>query len=54
MPTSVAGLRGDLRSGTLGLFSFGVLLAGFGERESEPDPGIFSWRAVRGVEGDFL
>lgn len=54
MHTSVAGLRGDLRSIILGLLSFGVLLAGWGEAEfeSEPDPGALSWRAVRGVAGD--
>ena len=55
MNTSVAGLHGDLRSVTLGLLSFGVLFAEFGdEAESESVPGVFSWRAVRGVAGDFL
>jgi hypothetical protein len=54
--TSDIGLRGDLRSTTLGLLSFGVLLAGCGEEEnaSESDPGVLSWRAVWGVVGDFL
>lgn len=54
--TSVIGLLGDLRSTTLGLLSFGVLLAGLGDEptESESAPGTLSWRAVRGVAGDFF
>lgn len=54
MSTSDAGLRGDLRSRTFGVLSFGVLLVGFTEGESESGPGILSFRAVRGVAGDFL
>lgn len=47
------GLRVDLT--TLGLLSFGVLLAGWGEEtESPSEPGVFSCRAVRGVAGDVL
>lgn len=50
--TSVAGVLGDRRSTTLELLSFGVLLAGFGdETGSESDPGVLSFRAVRGVAG---
>ena len=52
--TSDTGLRGDLRSVTLGL-DFGVLVALFrDETESASDPDVLSWRAVRGVAGDFL
>lgn len=54
MSTSDAGLRGDLRSRAFGVLSFGVLLVGFTEGESESGPGILSFRAVRGVAGDFL
>lgn len=41
---------------TFGLLSFGVFLAGFGEEETESESafGVFNWRAVRGVTGDFL
>lgn len=38
---------------TLGLLSFGVLLAGFGETQSVSAPGVMSCR-VRGVAGDFF
>ena len=38
---------------TLGLLSFGVLPAGFGEAELFSDPGVLSFR-VRGVTGDFF
>lgn len=51
MYTSVAGVRGDRRSTTLGLLSLGVLLFG-DENESGSDPGVLSFRAVRGVVGD--
>lgn len=48
--TSETGLRGDLRSRTLGLLSFGVLLlAEIGdEEESGSSAAIFSGRAARG------
>lgn len=54
--TSTAGLRGDWRRPTtLGLLSFGVLLAGFrDETESTSGPEVPSFRAVFGVAGDFL
>lgn len=54
--TSITGLRGDLRSTTLGLLSLGVLIDGRGEDEnlSESAPAILSWRAVRGVAGDLF
>lgn len=53
--TSIAGLRGDRRPITLGLLSFGVLLAGFGdETESTSGPEVLSFRAVFVVDGDFL
>lgn len=51
MYTSVAGVRGDRRSTTLGLLSLGVLLFG-DENESGSDAGVLSFRAVRGVVGD--
>ena len=37
-----------------GLLSFGDLLGGFREVKSESEPGVFSWRGVRGVTGDFF
>ena len=51
--TSDIGLCVDL---TFGLFSFGVLFAGFedDEAELESDPDDFVLRAVRGFEGDFF
>lgn len=50
MHTSIAGLRGD-RPTTLGLRSLGILLFG-DENESGSDPGVLSFRAVRGVAGE--
>lgn len=49
MVTSGTGLRGDLRSATLGLLSFDILLARLKEdAESASEVVDLSWRTARG------